>query len=198
MSRLSCGHRIVRPLSSGPAVDAQPVLRIQSLCKTYRSGLHGCTATARALDGVELEIALGEIVALVGPPGAGKTTLLLCAAGLLAPDEGAIERLWCLADVPPAIMYFSDAVLAKAGHWGVALIDNIDRVRGDVTAAFALLSAAKHVRGKHASLLMAARDATSVKHVADRVVRIEHGRIQSVGVPAHLSLAARVAEESLR
>src|SRR5512137_1993011 len=44
----------------------------------------------RALDGVDLQIAHGEIVALIGPNGAGKTTFFNCVTGIYEPTAGDI------------------------------------------------------------------------------------------------------------
>lgn len=48
--------------------------------------------TATVLEGVDLNIRRGEVIALIGPNGGGKTTLLRVIAGLHRPQSGAIER----------------------------------------------------------------------------------------------------------
>jgi len=57
-------------------------LTVRGLAKAYGG--------RRVLDGVELDVAPGEVVALVGPNGAGKTTLLRCVVGSEHPDRGRV------------------------------------------------------------------------------------------------------------
>ncbi|WP_446685271.1 ABC transporter ATP-binding protein [Kutzneria chonburiensis] len=56
-------------------------------------GITKCFGDVVALDGVDLDLAAGQIHGLVGPNGAGKTTLLGLLLGLAVPDEGSLEIL---------------------------------------------------------------------------------------------------------
>jgi iron(III) transport system ATP-binding protein len=53
-------------------------------------GVHKAFGPVKAVDGVNLDIAEGEICALLGPSGCGKTTMLRLLAGFEAPDAGCI------------------------------------------------------------------------------------------------------------
>ena len=53
-------------------------------------GLHKAYGTVRAVDGLDLTIAPGEIVAVLGPNGAGKSTTTEMITGLTDPDRGRV------------------------------------------------------------------------------------------------------------
>ena len=60
-----------------------PVIEIEGLTKTYKSGL-------QALKRIDLTIDKGEIFALLGPNGAGKTTLISIVCGIVTPTTGTV------------------------------------------------------------------------------------------------------------
>jgi lipoprotein-releasing system ATP-binding protein len=63
-----------------------PILETRNLRKTYGAG----SASLTVLDGVNLQIAAGEMVAIMGPSGTGKSTLLHLLAALDSPTNGAV------------------------------------------------------------------------------------------------------------
>ena len=67
---------------------SDPVLRLSGIAKAYNSGKPN---EVTVLNGIDLEVARGEVVALVAPSGAGKSTLLHIAGLLDTPDRGTVE-----------------------------------------------------------------------------------------------------------
>jgi polar amino acid transport system ATP-binding protein len=61
---------------------AEPILRLQ--------GIHKRFGELEVLRGIDLEVARGEVVCVLGPSGSGKSTLLRCVNLLEQPEEGEI------------------------------------------------------------------------------------------------------------
>jgi putative ABC transport system ATP-binding protein len=89
---------------------ATPIVAIRDLVKEYRRGAE----VVRVLDGLSLEIATGEFVALMGPSGSGKSTLLNLIGGIDRPTSGVLEVDGLRVDT------LSDGALARwrADHVG--------------------------------------------------------------------------------
>ena len=72
-----------RPMREPIATHTPPLARLQGVSKSF--------GAVQALDGVDLELRRGEIVALLGPNGAGKSTAVAVMLGLRRPDAGRAQ-----------------------------------------------------------------------------------------------------------
>jgi ABC-type multidrug transport system ATPase subunit len=100
-----------------------PLLRARGLGRRYDDFV--------ALTNLTLEVARGELVALVGPNGAGKTTFLTLAAGLLEPSSGGAEvegepagsiaARRALSYIPDAPVFYEDISLGEQLGYVAAL-----------------------------------------------------------------------------
>ena len=86
-------HTTERPAAQVPAVGngPAPVLEAHELTKVFGAG----ERALRAVDGIDLVVHAGEVVALLGPNGAGKTTTIKMVAGLITPTRGSVTILGC-------------------------------------------------------------------------------------------------------
>jgi len=78
--------------------EAQPVTRVEGVTRVY----HVDSRQVHALQGVNLSVEAGQVVALRGRSGSGKTTLLNCIGGLDRPTSGEVyfqgQRVTSLSD----------------------------------------------------------------------------------------------------
>ena len=65
--------------------DDSPALVVEGLVKRF--------GTMTAVDGLDLRLERGRVMALLGPNGAGKTTTVEMCEGFLAPDDGTVRVL---------------------------------------------------------------------------------------------------------
>jgi putative ABC transport system ATP-binding protein len=73
-------------MTSADARPQSPLVEARDIQKIYDTG----KVKVHALNGVDLSVAAGEMVAIMGPSGCGKTTLLNCLSGLDAVDAGDV------------------------------------------------------------------------------------------------------------
>jgi NitT/TauT family transport system ATP-binding protein len=102
--------------ATGTTETGNAAVRLTGVGKTFGHGASSVTA----LDGVDLAVAPGQFVCLLGASGCGKTTLLNLVAGLDAPTAGRIE----LTTGRPAVVFQEAALmpwLTAAGNVELAL-----------------------------------------------------------------------------
>ena len=108
-----------RPVRAHRTVSADPVVTVERTRASY--------GPVPALRGVTLDIAKGEIVALMGRNGAGKSTLLSTLVGLRRPDAGTVR----IDGVDPATLTGPRLI----GRIGLVPQDSTDLLQRDSVAA---------------------------------------------------------------
>ena len=123
-------------------------------------GLHSRYGRIEVLHGIDLDVASGEIVTVVGANGAGKTTLLKCLSGIQPVSAGSIqfrgEALTTvpahrrvqrgLAQSPEGRQIFTNLTVEENLRLGAYLFAD-DKVDGDLQDAFAMFPILKEKRG---------------------------------------------------
>jgi ABC-2 type transport system ATP-binding protein len=103
------------------------------------SGLVKNFGQVRALDGLDLEVATGEVHGFLGPNGAGKTTTIRVLLGLLRHDAGSASLLggdpWSEAtELHRRLAYVPGDVMLWPNLTGGEVIDLLGRLRGGLDA----------------------------------------------------------------
>jgi lipoprotein-releasing system ATP-binding protein len=109
----------------GATQRAEAVLRAEGLRKSFRSGSQEITP----LDGIDLSIDFGEMIAVVGPSGAGKSTLLHLLAALDTPTNGTVYF------AGNSLRSFSESELAEYRNRAVGFVWQRHHLLPDFTAA---------------------------------------------------------------
>jgi polar amino acid transport system ATP-binding protein len=86
-------------------VSAVPVLQVAGLGKSFNDH--------RALEDIDLAVAEGETVCILGPSGSGKSTLLRCINWLEVPDSGAVYLAGERIGIRPSGLLMQDRELAR-------------------------------------------------------------------------------------
>jgi len=98
---------------------------MSSTAKISLRNVHKGFGPKKVLQGVDLDVAKGESVAIIGGSGTGKSVTLKCVLGLLTPDDGSITVDG--VEMTTASQAQRDAMLAKTGmlFQGAALFDSL-------------------------------------------------------------------------
>ena len=131
-----------------------PFLEVRDVRKHY--------GAIRAVDGVSMSVAPGEIVGVIGPNGSGKTTLFNAILGQIRPTSGRVE--FCGEDVTGR----SPLELSRRG---IGRTFQTLQVFGKLSVRDNLIVAAQEFRGALAGRLFAAPDAGLGPH-ADEMIEL--------------------------
>src|SRR5579863_4879899 len=124
-TQASLGATVIDDLRSGAVRESGELLRADALRKTFHSGKQEITP----LNGIDISVERGEMIAIVGPSGAGKSTLLHMLAALDTPTSGTVYF------GGNSLQSFSEAELAEYRNRAVGFVWQRHHLMPDFTAA---------------------------------------------------------------
>jgi fructose transport system ATP-binding protein len=181
-----------RAAASGPAADQRrPVLEAKSIVKTF--------GRVVGLDGVDLQLFPGEVLAIIGDNGAGKSTLIKCLTGAYIPDAGellldgkpvvfkrpqdaqeaGIETVYQTLAVAPALDITSNLYLGREL-----------RKKGPLGSIFRMLD--KSGMREAASKSMADLGIGTIQNMSQTVETLSGGQRQAVAVARSAAFATKL------
>ena len=160
--------------TSGSGSDAAPLVSLRGVTKSF--------GAVQALGGVDVDIPIGEVTALVGDNGAGKSSLVKTISGLWEPDRGEIR--WRGAPVRLRSPKEAEALGITTIYQDLALCDNLDIVQN----MFLGHEGMRHGTLDEDSMEIRARDTlkelsvTTIRSIRQPVASLSGGQRQSVAV----------------
>ncbi len=171
-------HDVLTPIQTA-VPTLEPILELAAVRKTFTAG----NRATEVLDGIDLKIAAGEFVAIVGFSGAGKSTLISLLAGLERPTTGRVlfEGKEVLGPSPERGVVFQSYSLMPwlSVRANVALAVNAVRRDGS--------------RAERAAIVEHYIEMVGLSHAADRrPAELSGGMRQRVAVARALAMSPKV------
>jgi ABC-type sugar transport system ATPase subunit len=172
------------PSVPGTTMTDGPLLRLRGVSKSF--------GPVQALTGIDLDIPVGQVTALVGDNGAGKSTLVKCIAGIYQPNGG--QLVW---NGKPVQLHSpkdaTDLGIATV-YQDLALCDNLDIVQnmllGHEVTQFGLLDEIS--MELTAKQTLTDLSVTTVRSIRQPVGSLSGGQRQAVAVAKAVMLDARL------
>jgi ABC-2 type transport system ATP-binding protein len=177
------------------------MIEARGLVRTFKTK----RGPVNAVQGVDLDVADGEIVGFLGPNGAGKTTTMRMLATLIKPTSGTATVAGCdLAKNPVGVRRGIGYVPQSGSTLPEAIagdeVVHHARLNGvPKTDAVARGQRLQHIRGlreRGATIFLTTHYLDEADALCDRILVIDHGRIVASGTPE--SLKQQVSGDAVR